>query len=204
MSSQEGTRTPRSLHSKENLHPRSRSASPRKALAEILCNNIQPSDLVHEHPEEFIEHSKHVIRNLQLENESLRRRVKSFDFAQSEKTTSKDERIDALQAELERLVSENHRLETQLHSTKAEMQISSGGAAEIARLSEELAWHSKLHLYAEKERMRLLDLLEFAGREGKLMVKEAVVLREKLSKLSLRSSSCAVASDGGSVYKCLI
>lgn len=66
------------------------------------------------------------------------------------------------------------------------------GGGEVERLAEELAWHAKLHLYAEKERLRLLDLLEFAGREGKVVSREYVGLREKLSKLSLRSMDSGV------------
>lgn len=58
---------------------------------------------------------------------------------------------------------------------------------EVERLSEELAWHSKLHLFAEKERLRLLDLLEFSGNEGKIVGKEIVGLRQKVSMFSLRS-----------------
>ena len=67
---------------------------------------------------------------------------------------------------------------------------------EVARLSDELAWHAKLHLYAERERIRLLDLLEFAGLEGRVVGREVVGLREKLSMLSLRSV--------GSGIKCLV
>ena len=66
----------------------------------------------------------------------------------------------------------------------------------MERLAEELAWHAKLHLYAEKERLRLLDLLEFAGREGKFVTKEYVGLREKFSKMSLRSEDSGI--------KCLV
>ena len=66
------------------------------------------------------------------------------------------------------------------------------GGGEVERLAEELAWHAKLHLYAEKERLRLLDLLEFAGREGQVVSREYVGLREKLSKLSLRSQDSGI------------
>jgi hypothetical protein len=62
-----------------------------------------------------------------------------------------------------------------------------GDDSVVRRLSEELAWHAKLHLYAERERLRLLDLLEFAGLEGRVVGREVGVLRERLSVLSLRS-----------------
>lgn len=165
-------------------------------------NNIQPSDLVHDNPGEFIEYSKRIIRNLQLENESLRNKMKHLGLTNVEQQSSKRERIDTLQAELERLVAKNHRLEIELQTVKSEASLSSVGAAEIARLSEELEWHAKLHLYAEKERKRLLDLLDFAGREGEFTVREAIGLREKLSKISLRSG--VSTSEAGSSYKCLV
>ena len=190
------TRTPRA--SKENLHQLtcSRSASPRKPLKELPSNNIQPGDIVRDDPEEFIDNAKRIIRNIQVENESLRSRMKSLEAANSEIQSTTADKIDCLQAEMERLVQENHRLEEQLQNCKAENLVMSmsprpGGSdnsaeREIARLSDELAWHSKLHLYAEKERIRLLDLLEFSRREGNIAVKECVGLREKISRISLR------------------
>lgn len=117
----------------------------------------------------------------------------------------KGEGVDSVRGELERLGVENQRLREELCGVKAEMTKLEGMSArpmtaseEIARLSEELAWHAKLHLYAEKERLRLLDLLEFAGREGKIVGSEFNGLREKISRISLRSDIAAAE------FKCLV
>jgi hypothetical protein len=50
--------------------------------------------------------------------------------------------------------------------------------------------------------MRLMDLVEFAAREGKVVVKEYVGLKEKVSKLSLRSDGVDLESSSG--WKCLV
>jgi type I site-specific restriction endonuclease len=198
-------RTPRP--SKENINPRSRSASPRKPLKE-LANGIQPADLVREDTEEFVEQSKRMFRNIQVENEKLRQRVEHLETAKHQVDHAKFESMDQLQADLERLAKENHRLETLLQeSWAAATQTSSSprprtASDEISRLSDELAWHAKLHLYAEKERMRLMDLLEFAAREGKFVVNEYVGLKEKVSKFSLRSDGVDLESNSG--WKCLV
>jgi hypothetical protein len=205
---QENPRTPRTL-SKENMHPRSRSVSPRKPLKD-LPNGIQPADLVREDTGDCVEHSKRMVRNIQIENEKLRNRITYLESTGHDVEKAKVESMDQLQSELERLAKENHRLETLLQSAQADTSqaiISSPSARptnandEIARLAEELEWHAKLHLYAEKERMRLMDLLEFAGREGNFVVKEYVGLREKISKLSLKSGASG-GSDSG--WKCLV
>jgi type I site-specific restriction endonuclease len=201
----ENPRTPRP--SKENINPRSRSASPRKPLKE-LANGIQPADLVREDTEEFVEQSKRMFRNIQVENEKLRQRVEHLETAKQQDEQAKLESMDQLQADLERLAKENHRLETLLQESQAAAThtLSSPrprtASDEILRLSEELAWHAKLHLYAEKERMRLMDLVEFAAREGKFVVKEYVGLKEKVSKLSLRSDGVDLESSSG--WKCLV
>ena len=189
--------TPRSIHSKENIPSRSRSQSPRKPLQEIPSNNIQPADLVREDTEEFIEHSKRLFHSIHTENSTLKSRVSTLEIANAELRTSRI--LDSLQFQLETLVKENHRLEQELQISRAETSNArqrSGRDEEINRLSEELAWHAKLHLFAEKERLRLLDLLEFAGREGQCVVKEYVGLKQKMSMISLRSAE----SD----CKCLI
>ena len=195
-------RTPRSIHSKENIPNKSQSGSPRKPLREV-SNQIQPADLVREDTEEFIEHSKRLFRSLHHENSTLKSQISSIELANEESRSSNRQKIDALQTELEKLVRENHRLEQLLQTSRAETSIaltSPGrvGACddEISRLSEELAWHAKLHLFAEKERLRLLDLLEFSGREGQFVVKEYVGLKRKLSMISMKSAE----SD----YKCFI
>jgi type I site-specific restriction endonuclease len=197
------SRTPRSA--KENMHPRSRSASPRKPLKEVT-NGIQPTDLIKEDTDEFIEHSKRMFRNIQIENNSLRNKVEELQEAKLEMEKAKLESVDQLQVELERLSQENHRLEKLLQDAQNETtQIIMSPRPtpkekhtdeEIARLKDELNWHAKLMSYAEKERMRLLDLLDFSGKEGKFVVKEYVGLREKMSKVSLKSE--------GSSCKCLI
>jgi DNA repair exonuclease SbcCD ATPase subunit len=198
---QEPSKTPHS--SKENI--RSRSVSPRKPLQEIPSNTLQPADLVKEDPEEFIEHSKRLFRNLQLDNEKLKSRIQNLEQSNSELASSKQLALDNLQEELEKLTIENHRLECLVQKSGRELADVTMSPRpqtandEIRRLSDELAWHSKLHLYAEKERLRLLDLLEFAGYEGKFVVKEYIGLREKFSKISLRS----IDSDG-SGGKCLL
>lgn len=197
------TRTPRSL--KENIHPRSRSASPRKPLKEVT-NGIQPTDLIKEDTDDFIEHSKRMFRNIQIENNSLRTKVEELQEAKVEMEKAKLESVDQLQVELERLSHENHRLEQLLQEAQKEKtQVimsprptskETHSDEEIARLREDLNWHAKLMSYAEKERMRLLDLLDFAGKEGKFVVKEYVGLRERMSQMSLKSD--------GSSSKCLI
>ena len=191
------TRTPRSIHSKENIPSRSRSQSPRKPLQEIPSSNIQPADLVREDTEEFIEHSKRLFQSLHTENSSLKSRVSTLEIANAELRASR--KLDSLQSQLEALVKENHRLEQELQVARAEtanVLQRPGRDEEIRRLSEELSWHAKLHLFAEKERLRLLDLLEFSGREGQFVVKEYVGLKQKMSMLSLRSTE----SD----WKCLV
>jgi predicted RNase H-like nuclease (RuvC/YqgF family) len=178
-----------------------------------------------------------MFRNIQVENNTLRERVEELEQQQqlnmqNTHGTAANEIIDELQRELERLSKDNHRLEgllqqsrrqttelllsPQTHRTAGQSDI--GGRdimnreGEIERLSEELAWHAKLHLFAEKERLRLLDLLEFAGTEGKVVGREYGVLREKLSRISLKDAAAAagngsgsgsVVSDGSS-GKCLI
>jgi hypothetical protein len=192
------------IPSKENI------ISPRKPLKEISSNgsiSIQPNDLVaSQDPEFVIENSKRMVRHIQSENEKLRARVQSLEEANSELAASKQQSLDNLQVELEKLTTENHDLQLELQKAKAEMTKgvlsprSSTSSGEISRLSEELAWHAKLHLYAERERIRLLDLLDFAGYEGRFLKTECVGLRDKLSKVSLRS---AIAESEGS-GKCLI
>jgi hypothetical protein len=189
-------RTPRSPSFKENIPARSKSASPRKPLQPSSATNIQPSDLVRQDStEDFLSHSKKILHSLHHDNQQLKSRVSALELANANLVSENRARIDALQLELEKLVSENHRLEEQLQATKAEASIAltspirTRDDGELARLSEELAWHAKLHLYAEKERLRLLDLLEFAGREGKFVVREYVGLKEKFSKMSLKSAA---------------
>lgn len=178
-------RTPRSLHSKENFS-RSRSTSPRKPLQQL---QFQPCDLVKEDTEEFLESSKRLFNTLHQENASLKMKIHSM-----ERNTKL---IDTLQSELETQVQENHRLENLLQQSRAEnhhlekspnvRMRDNHTDREIERLSEELEWHAKLHLFAEKERLRLLDLLEFAGREGQIVGREYVGLKQKMSMFSLRS-----------------
>jgi predicted nucleic acid-binding Zn-ribbon protein len=201
-------RTPKP--SKENLsQPRSRSASPRKALQEINSNTtIQPSDLVsQDSQEDLIEHSKRMFRSLQIENEKLKQRIESLEYSKAQVDATYREKIQSLQKDLEKMAEEKHKLENMLQESKKQtsnaliisprkMDMEHGVDVEIERLSEELAWHAKLHLFAEKERMRLMDLLEFAGHEGKFMVRQFHGLREKMSKVSLMS----MESEG----KCLI
>ena len=200
---------------KENIPPRGQM-SPRKPLKDMSNGSVTDT-------EEFIEQSKRMVRNIQVENNMLRERVDELEQAQQQTSQNGQnarnggetgEILDELQHELEKLSKENHRLEgllqqsrrqttelllsPQTHRTPAP---SRDRDEEVERLSEELAWHAKLHLYAEKERMRLLDLLEFAGTEGKVVVKEVGVLREKLSKISLNDAG--VLSDGSS-GKCLL
>jgi hypothetical protein len=153
--------------------------------------------------EEFIEQSKRIMRNIQVENTTLKQRIEELEQQpqQQQQPTNNDAGgiIDSLQQEMEKLSKENHRLEGLLQQSRRQttelllspqsrrQEMGTGDRdAEIERLSEELAWHAKLHLYAEKERLRLLDLLEFAGTEGKVVVREYGVLREKLSRISLR------------------
>ena len=174
------TRTPRSIHSSKENFPRSRSASPRKPLQEIPSSNIQPSDLVKEDTEEFLEHSKRLLQSLHIENVSLKAKLSSLS---SYSTT-----VDSLQSELHSLTMKNHELEKLLQTCRSEHS-SRNTEAEVVRLSEELEWHAKLHLFAEKERMRLLDLLEFAGKEGQIVGKEYIGLKQKLSMMSLESNS---------------
>lgn len=200
-------RTPsRSINSsKENFGTinRSRSASPRKPLQQIPASNIQqPSDLVRsDDTEEFIEHSKRLFTTLHTENTNLKAKIRNLE--------NSNKNIDSLQSELESLTRKNHELEKQLQSSRAgnhqhltspipsvASRRRSGEMSEVERLSEELEWHAKLHLYAEKERLRLLDLLEFAGREGKIVGREYVGLKQKMSMISLRSQ--------GSDCKCLV
>jgi type I site-specific restriction endonuclease len=180
------------------MHSRSKSASPRKPLKEVT-NGIQPSDLVKEDTDEFIEHSKRMFRNIQIENNALRMKVEELQESKLEMEKAKLDSVDQLQVELERLSKENHRLEhlmqesqketTQVVMSPRPTSRESHSDEEIVKLKEELEWHAKLNLYAEKERMRLLDLLDFAGKEGKLVVKEYIGLREKMSKISLRSDT---------------
>jgi len=117
----------------------------------------------------------------------------------AEMVQRKEESVDSVRGELERLKVENQRLRGEAEMAKLERMSARPMTAteEIARLSEELAWHAKLHLYAEKERMRLLDLLEFAGREGKIVGNEFNGLREKISRISLSD----VAAEE---FKCLV
>ena len=190
-------KTPRSHHSKENVP---QQMSPRKALQDLpaqnnVANTTLDSDL------EAIESSKRALAALYTQNTSLQHRIQSLESSQTAAEADHDSKVSALEAELRALAEENHRLETELQISRAETslaQLSSprGVGGEVARLSEELAWHAKLHLYAERERMRLLDLLEFAGLEGKVVGKEVGVLREKLSILSLRSVDSGI--------KCLV
>ena len=188
---------PRTL-SKENLHPL--NSSPRKPLKEV-GNSLQPADLVREDTEEFIEHSKRILRNLQVENTSLKQKIEELE-ASNEMARSRSESLDTVQSEMEKLVKENHRLEAEIQQLKSQQIMSPArpktASEEIVRLSEELAWHAKLHLYAEKERMRLLDLLDFAGKEGRIVGREFRGLQERFSKMSLRSEFSA---DG---VKCLV
>lgn len=197
--------------------------SPRKPLKDMSNGSVTDT-------EEFIEHSKRMVRNIQVENNTLRERVEELEQAQNQNTQNArngagaGEIVDELQRELEKLSKENHRLEGLLQQSRRQttelllspqtqrntLTINNGDRDdEIERLSEELAWHAKLHLYAEKERMRLLDLLEFAGREGKVVVREYGVLREKLSRISLNDvaggsvGGGSVISDGSS-GKCLL
>lgn len=174
---------------------RSRSASPRKALQPISATNIQPSDLVRQDStDDLLSHSKRVLHSLHQDNQQLKSRVSALELANANLVLENRAKIDTLQLELEKLISENHRLEEQLQTAKADMSnaltspVRATDDGELARLSDELAWHAKLHLYAEKERLRLLDLLEFAGREGKFVVREYVGLKQRLSKMSLKST----------------
>ena len=200
---------------KENVlpaQPRSRSVSPRKPLSNVsLQQQHRPSDLVREDStEDFLAESKRIFQSLHIDNEKLRARVKSLELVNADLQSSNRKRVDSLQSELESLVAKNHALEVSLNKVQAESSVlmasprtvhgstgrncrcGGGGDREVERLAEELAWHAKLHLYAEKERLRLLDLLEFAGREGKVVSREYVGLREKLSKLSLRSQDSGI------------
>lgn len=188
-------RTSRSPSAKENIPMRSRSASPRKALQPISATNIQPSDLVRQDStDDLLSHSKRVLHSLHQDNQQLKSRVSALELANANLVLENRAKIDTLQLELEKLISENHRLEEQLQTAKADMSnaltspVRATDDGELARLSDELAWHAKLHLYAEKERLRLLDLLEFAGREGKFVVREYVGLKQRLSKMSLKST----------------
>ena len=158
-----------------------------------------------------------MFHSLHTDNEKLRARVKALELVNADLQSSNRKRVDALQNELEAVVHKNHALEVSLNEARAEQSaymasprtvynggasrcvcggMGGGGRGEVERLAEELAWHAKLHLYAEKERLRLLDLLEFAGREGKVVSREYVGLREKLSKLSLRTQDSGI--------KCLV
>ena len=157
-----------------------------------------------------------MFQSLHTENQKLKARVKSLELVNADLQSSNRKRVDELQSELESLVEKNHSLEVSLNNAKAESSalmasprpatrgcgscvcggLGAVGGREVERLAEELAWHAKLHLYAEKERMRLLDLLEFATSEGKFVRREYVGLREKLSKLSLRSEASGI--------KCLV
>jgi len=189
--------TPRSHHSKENAR---QQMSPRKALQDLpgqtnAANSTLDSD------SEAVESSKRALAALYAQNTSLQHRIQSLESSQTAAAADHDSKVSALESELRALAEENHRLENELQISRAETslaQISSprGVSGELARLSEELTWHAKLHLYAERERMRLLDLLEFAGLEGKVVGKEVGVLREKLSILSLRSVDSGI--------KCLV
>jgi len=189
--------TPRSHHAKENVH---QQMSPRKALQDLptqtnAANSTLDSDI------EAIESSKRALAALYAQNTSLQHRIQSLESLQTAAAADHNSKVSVLESELSALAEENHRLENELQISRAETslaQISSprGVSGELARLSEELAWHAKLHLYAERERMRLLDLLEFAGLEGKVVGKEVGVLREKLSILSLKSVDSGI--------KCLV
>ena len=167
-----------------------------------MGNSLQPADLVREDTEEFIEHSKRILRNLQIENTSLKQKIEELEASNEEMARSRSESLDTVQLEMEKLVKENHRLEAEIQQLKSQQIMSPAGpktaSEEIVRLSEELAWHAKLHLYAEKERMRLLDLLDFAGKEGRIVGREFRGLQERFSKMSLRSEFSA---DG---VKCLV
>jgi len=213
--------------------------SPRKPLKDMSNGPTPASDT-----DEFIEQSKRLVRDIQVENNSLRAKVGELELV-NERLVQRGQHdgahalgtvagdiVGELQSELQRLGRENHRLQGLLQQSRRQTtelllsphtQRHTGTAntnsnaiidgrdkdAELDRLSEELAWHAKLHLLAEKERLRLLDLLEFAGTEGKVVGREYGVLREKLSRISLAdqhnsvSERASVVSDGSS-GKCLL
>src|SRR5271170_1189185 len=194
---------------KENLPPpRSTShSSPRKPLSTRPPQ--QPSDLLipKDSTESLLAESKRIFSSLHTENEKLRARLASLELVNADLQCSNRKRVDTLQNEIDLLGKKNRMLEVSLNKAQAESfalvtspRVGRGGACtggccgggEVERLAEELAWHAKLHLYAEKERLRLLDLLEFAGREGKVVSREYVGLREKLSKFSLRSQDSGI------------
>jgi hypothetical protein len=160
-------KTPRSIYSKENI-PQSSQSSPRKPLKEIATNDQFPEDLFDTR------------KTQDTENQRLRARINSLELLNSQIQSSNKKCIGQLQSQVDSAVSQNTLLQTQLESSSK---------TEVERLSEELKWHSKLHLYAEKERIRLLDLLEFSGCEGKFQVNEVHFIREKCSQFSLASDT---------------
>jgi hypothetical protein len=197
---------------KENLPPpptiaRSTThSSPRKPLSTRPPQ--QPSDC-EDTTESLLAESKRIFTSLHTENEKLRARITSLELVNADLQSSNRKRVDSLQTEVDVLGKKNRMLEVSLNKAQAESsalvmsprvgRVGGGactggccGSGEVERLAEELAWHAKLHLYAEKERLRLLDLLEFAGREGQVVSREYVGLREKLSKLSLRSQDSGI------------
>ena len=217
------------ISTKENIPPR--QMSPRKPLKDMSNGPLGMGDT-----EEFIEQSKRIMRNIQVENTFLKERIEDLEMQleqqpqqqqpqpQQPTNTTAGGIIDSLQLEMEKLSQENHRLERLLQQSRrqttelllspasrrqelrtGDRDASTSDRDEIERLSEELAWHAKLHLYAEKERLRLLDLLEFAGTEGKVVVRECGVLREKLSRISLREKGTEGSSiSDTSSEKCLL
>ena len=179
--------------------------------------------------EEFIEQSRRIMRNIQVENTVLRDRVEELEMQLEQQpppqpqppqstNTATAGIIDSLQQEMEKLSKQNHRLEAQLQQSRRQttelllspassrgQELRGNDRDEVERLSEELAWHAKLHLIAEKERLRLLDLLEFAGTEGRVVGREYGVLREKLSRISLRENGMGGNSiSDTSSEKCLL
>jgi len=169
------SKTPSRHTSKENI-----PSSPRKALQEIPANIA----------DEAGDSGKRALAALYQQNTALQNKLQALEQQHSSLVANHNSKVGALEGELRGLAEENHRLEKQVQISRAETALaamSPGRDDVVGRLSEELAWHAKLHLYAERERMRLLDLLEFAGLEGRVVGKEVGVLRERLSVLSLRS-----------------
>jgi hypothetical protein len=172
-------KTPSRHTSKENV-------SPRKVLQELPAN-VPPQD-------DAAESSKRALAALYQQNSLMQNKLQALETQKDSLITTHNAKISTMEAELRSLSEANYRLEKELQISRAETTLAvmspRGREAEhdtVRRLSEELAWHAKLHLYAERERMRLLDLLEFTGLEGRVVGREVGLLREKLSVLSLRS-----------------
>jgi chromosome segregation ATPase len=158
-------KTPSRHASKENV-----PSSPRKALAEI-ASNIPDST-------EAVDSGKRALAALYQQNTALQNKLQAVESENTALIERHNAKITSLESELQSLVAENHRLEKELQISRAETALASmsprhgGDDSVVRRLSEELAWHAKLHLYAERERLRLLDLLEFAGLEGRVVGRE--------------------------------